>query len=158
MFIVRPATIPTPPLTAAQRNRRRAADQLASELTDAARQGRQCHYSELAFVAPMNLIPETPTIIAEASQVAAAPPPASLRVGRNLRGEPVAVVLHGDRWSLVVQPNRAAADRPATSWAFLDGYGQAFDMAYLVFCFDDDPSVLGVTWTDMINHVLALAS
>ncbi|PZG12498.1 hypothetical protein C1I95_25700 [Micromonospora craterilacus] len=63
-------------------------------------------------------------------------------------------MLHGDRWSLVVQPG---AVHP-TSWAFLDGYGAALELSHAVFCFDDDPSPLGMAWTDMIAQVLTLTT
>ncbi|GAA3292678.1 hypothetical protein GCM10020218_068050 [Dactylosporangium vinaceum] len=41
---------------------------------------------------------------------------------------------------------RRAGVATATSWTFLDGYGDAEGDGghYLDFCFDEDPSVLGV--------------
>ncbi|MEU9505360.1 hypothetical protein AB0D32_03630 [Micromonospora sp. NPDC048170] len=154
--IVRPATITTPPLTAGQRERRQAAYRLGRELTEAARQARHPLVDETILSTPLNVIPEALDILATAPRIAAAPPPADLRVGRNLRGEPVAVVLHSDRWSLVVRPPVAVAGhRPPESCVFLQGYGKYFGMSYAVFCFDDDPSALGMSWTEMINRVVA---
>ncbi|WKU03456.1 hypothetical protein [Micromonospora sp. HUAS LYJ1] len=158
VVIVRPAMIDLPSTTAAQRHRRRAADQLAAELTDAARTGRPCLIKELILDAPMDEVPASTTIANEATQIVDAPPPAAVRVGRNLRGEPVAVVLHGDRWSLVIEAPPTATRRPAASCVFITVLGPAPDVPYVVFRFDDDPSPLGVGWTEMINHVLATAT
>ncbi|MEU1606025.1 hypothetical protein [Micromonospora matsumotoense] len=41
---------------------------------------------------------------------------------------------------------------------FITVLGPAPDVPYVVFRFDDDPSPLGVDWTEMINHVLATAT
>jgi len=65
------------------------------------------------------------------------------------------VVLHAATWSLLVRP--APAGYAPTSWTFVD---RADDdgMPCLGFSLDDDPSVAGVEWTDMVAEVLALAS
>ncbi|TDC58596.1 hypothetical protein E1258_20505 [Micromonospora sp. KC207] len=157
MTVVRPAAIVMPALTAGQRRRRQAANRLGAELTDAARQGRQpC--VEIDIPMPPRLIAEASDIIVQAPQLAADPQPAGLRVGRNRHGKPVAVVLHSDRWSLVVRPRGPATDRPAASWAFLDGYGAVYGLTHVGFLIADDPGPVGVAWTEMLAHVLALTA
>ncbi|MET7951051.1 hypothetical protein [Micromonospora sp. NPDC005324] len=151
---VRPATTHLPTTTEAQRLRRRAANQLAAGLTGAARTGRPGLFPVLVLTAPIDENPQAATIIGEAVQLVAAPPPAAVVVGRNLRGDPVAVVLHSDRWSLVIETHPAAARQPAVSYAFIDGSaGQV-----LALCFDDQCGALGVAWTDMTHHVLAMTT
>ncbi|MBM0273962.1 hypothetical protein [Micromonospora tarensis] len=151
---VRPATINLPTLTVTQRHRRRVADQLATGLTVAARTGRPSLFPVLALTAPVDEIPRITTIIDEALQLVAAPTPAAIRVGRNLRGERAAVVLHGDRWSLVIETHQAAARQPTVTYAFIDGSGGHC----LALCFDDHPNALGVAWTEMTHHVLAMTT
>jgi len=153
--ITQPAITKTAELTPIQRDRRRAADQGAAELTAAARQGRRPYvYSNFA-----ESISEAPQIIATAAGLAANPAPGAFRIGRDLRGRPVAVVLHAATWSLLVRP--APAGYAPTSWAFVDGrLDDAFGglLPCLGFTLDGDPSIVGVEWTDMLAEVLTLAS
>ncbi|WP_406106346.1 hypothetical protein [Micromonospora globbae] len=58
----------------------------------------------------------------------------------------------------VVRPRGPATDRPAASWAFLDGYGAAYGLTHVGFLIADDPSPAGVAWTEMLAHVLALTA
>ncbi|MDG4803681.1 hypothetical protein [Micromonospora sp. WMMD980] len=151
---VRPATTHLATTTVAQRQRRRAASQLAAGLTNAARADRPGFFPVLVLTAPVDEIPQAATIIDEAVQLVAAPPPAALQVGRNLRGDPVAVALHSDRWSLVIETHPAAARQPAVSYAFIDGSGGQV----LALCFDDQCTALGVAWDEMTHHVLAMTT
>jgi hypothetical protein len=153
--ITQPATTTTKTaeLTPVQRNRRHAADQGAAELTAAARQGRR-PYVDSSFAVSIS---EAPQIIATAAGLAANPAPGALRIGRDLRGRPVAVVLHAATWSLLVRP--APAGYAPTSWAFVDGrlddlFGGC--LPCLGFTLDDDPSIASVEWTDMLAEVLTL--
>nr|BFE56364.1 hypothetical protein GCM10020063_008900 [Dactylosporangium thailandense] len=59
-------------------------------------------------------------LIRQARVLAAAPPPGTVRIGRDRQGRPVVVVLHGLHWSLVL---RGADPSPAV-WAFLGPAGR----------------------------------
>jgi hypothetical protein len=157
--ITQPASTLTMALTPAQRQRRHDAERMAAELTEAARQGRQpCVVS--GDEGPLGSVPDAAEIITSAADLAADPAPGALRIGRDLRGRPIAVVLHARTWSLVLRHGRNRY-RP-TSCAFLDGGGGYSrgrdDLPHLPFCFDDEPSVLGVEWTDMVRAVLAITT
>ncbi|MFC0532111.1 hypothetical protein [Phytohabitans kaempferiae] len=82
-------------LTAVQRDRRGAANQLGHHLTEAARRGIN-PLVDKPMQMPLRLVPQAPHIIHAAPALAAAPPPDALRIGRDLRGRPVVVVLHAD--------------------------------------------------------------
>jgi len=156
--VTRPATTKTAELTPVQRDRRRAADQGGAELTAAARQGRR-PYVDSSLAVSISEAPQASRIIATAAGLAANPAPGALRIGRDLRGRPVAVVLHAATWSLLVRP--APAGYAPTSWAFLDGrLDDAFGgcLPCLGFTLDGDPSIAGVEWTDMLAAILTLAS
>jgi hypothetical protein len=153
--VVRPATIATPTLTDEQRQRRTAANQIAAELTAAARQGRH-PYCEPGVGIRITEITQATDIIAAAPAIAADPPPGALRVGRHLRGRAVAVVLHADDWSLVLRPGHG--NRPSASWAFIDGDHNAYFGTPVPFCLDHDTTVRGVEWTDMLAAVQDLTA
>lgn len=145
-------------LTPAQRNRRHIADQEAAELTAAARHGSR-PLLHAARSTPIDNIPRASHIIATAAALAANPAPGALRIGRDLRGRPVAVVLHAATWSLLIRPARAG--RTASSWAYLDADpdGVGWErVPRLGLCFDDEPTVAGVEWTDMLAAVLTCVS
>jgi hypothetical protein len=101
-------------LTPVQRQRRQAANQLGGELTHAAQQGRQ-PYITSAPQMPPHLIDEVPDVTAQAPRLADTPPASTLRIGRNWRGEPVAVVLHAEHWSLVLRPHPGHPGQPTAS-------------------------------------------
>jgi hypothetical protein len=148
-------------LTAIQRERRRIADQIGAELTAAARQGR---FPDLAHphAASISDFPTVSRIIATAAALAATPDAGALRVGRDLRGRPVAVVLHAEDWSLLIRPTRVGY--APISWTFFDPDPSHLDaiaqgsLRDLGFRFDDEPSVAGVEWTRMLVAVLNCAA
>jgi hypothetical protein len=159
--IVRPATTPLPTLTAVQRDRRRAASRLAASLTYAARgRSRRGHPDVVAGFVPW---PETGSqIIREAPDLAAAPPPGAMQVGTNDQGRPVAMVLHADRWSLVLHAARIRTYgwQPPVSWVFVDrpddpDWHDEFGIDYLADSFDHEHNV---AWTHMVTTVLALTT
>jgi hypothetical protein len=153
--LVRPATITTPALTGEQRERRRAANEIAAELTAAARQGRR-PYCVPGMAIRITEITQAVDIIAAAPAIAADPPPGALRIGRHLRGRAVAVVLHADDWSLVLRP--AHGGRTPASWTFIDGDHNAYFGTPVPFCLDRDTTVRGVEWTDMLAAVQDLTA
>ncbi|RSM64058.1 hypothetical protein DMB66_21350 [Actinoplanes sp. ATCC 53533] len=165
--IVRPATTPLPPLTAVQRDRRRAASRLAAELTDTTpRRRRRVRHPD--FNAANCLLPWPVTgrqIIHDAPHVAAAPPPGAVQVGTDDHRRPVAVVLHADRWSLVLHAARIRTYgwQPPMSWVFLDrpddpDWYDEFGVDYLTDSFDPVYGVDTVEWTHMVTTVLALTT
>ena len=95
-------------------------------------------------------------INAAAPRVAADPAPGTLRIGRDLRGDPVAVLLHADTWSLLLRAARH--DHAPRSWVFLDGYDTGHDPTDGYFRLDHDSSALGVAWTDMVRTILAITT
>ena len=101
-------------------------------------------------------IQQVPDIIADAPGLAADPTPGALPIGRDLRGRPVAVLLHADTWSLVIAPGRAGY--ATSSFVFIDGHRTEFELDHLLWSFDHDTSVHGVEWTDMLAAVLAAAT
>lgn len=161
VIITQPATATVAPLTAIQRERRRIADQGGAELTVAARWGRRPHLDH-PHAAPISDFPEASRIIATAAALAANPDPGALRVGRDLRGRSVAVVLHAEHWSLLIRPSRVGY--APTSWTFFDphpDYLDAITVGSLVdsgFRFDHDSSVAGVEWNRMLVAVLKCAA
>jgi hypothetical protein len=155
--IVRPATTPLPPLTAVQRDRRRAAS-----LTYAARRrrARGGHPDVAAGFVPWWVTRRQ--ILREAPDLAAAPPPGAVQVGTNDQGRPVAVVLHADRWSLVLHAARIRTYgwQPPVIWVFTDrpddpDWHGEFGIDYLASSFDDETDV---AWTHMVTTVLALTT
>lgn len=148
--IIRPAHLAAPELTAAQRQRQQDAARIAAALTEAARHGNLPYVSRGDAI-DLEQVPEAQAIVRTAVTVAANPRPHTARFGRDTRGRCVAVLLHGDTWSLVLRHPRHGL--PASTWSFLDGYGDSG--SFLPFCFDDQPSVLGVEWTDMVRDLLA---
>lgn len=156
VIITRPATTTAAPLTAIQRRRRRIADQGGAELTAAARRGRRPDL-EYPCEASISDLPVASRIIATAAALAANPDPGAFRVGRDLRGRPVAVVLHAEDWSLLIRPARVGFD--PTSWTFFNpGDVIDRDWPYSSYRFDDDPSAAGVEWTRMLLAVLDCAA
>lgn len=156
VIITQPATTSTAELTPVQRDRRHTADQGGAELTAAARQGRP-PYLDHAVAVSISDIPQASRIVATAPGLAANPAPGALRIGRDLRGRPVAVVLHAETWSLLVWP--ASGGHAPTSWAFLDGLDHVdCGLPRLGVTLDDDPSIAGVEWTEMLAMVLTSAS
>lgn len=117
VIITRPATTTGAPLTAIQRERRRRADQCGAELTAAALQGRRPDLEHPCEASVADL-PKASRIIAIAAALAADSEPGAFRVGRDLRGRPVAVVLHAEDWSLLIRPARVGY--APTSWTFFD--------------------------------------
>ncbi|MEV4511513.1 hypothetical protein AB0K00_21375 [Dactylosporangium sp. NPDC049525] len=143
-------------VTADQHGRRSAANQTAGEFTTAARQGRSSRVGATYDVMWAIDIRQVTDIITDAPGLAADPTPGALLIGRDLRGRPVVVLLHADTWSLVIAPSRAG--HAASSFVCIDGHRSGFDLDHLVWSFDDDTSVHGVEWTDMLAAVLAAAT
>jgi hypothetical protein len=112
-------------LTVTQRRRCQAANRLGAALTEAARDGR--HHDHIATVrrVPLRELPAGTDIIAQAKTFAADPLAGALRIGRTRHGDPVAIVLHARKWSLVLRPHRSRPGVPTTAdaFTFLDGYG-----------------------------------
>ncbi|MEV6927042.1 hypothetical protein AB0M46_21415 [Dactylosporangium sp. NPDC051485] len=154
--IVRAAATAASAVTAEQHARRSTANQTADELTSAARQGRAPRVGATYDVMTGIGIREVPDIIADALRLAADPTPGALLTGRDLRGRPVAVLLHADTWSLVIAPGRDG--RATSSFVFLDGHRTEYELDHLVWSFDHDTSIQGVEWTDMLAAVLAAAT
>ncbi|WP_213451211.1 hypothetical protein [Rhizomonospora bruguierae] len=154
--IVQAAATVAPAVTADQHGRRSTASQIAAEFTNAARQGRAPCVGATYDVMWAIDIRQVTDIIADAPRLAADPAPGSLLIGRDLRGRPVAVLLHADTWSLVITPCRDG--HTPTSFVVIDGHRSGFDLDHLVWSFDDDTSVHGVEWTDMLAAVLTAAT
>lgn len=153
VVIVRAASVATTPRTPTQRARRADAQQLAAALTDAARHGVLPWYDPGCGCA-VSEIPRAAAIVREAPAMAAAGPAGALQVGRDRHGRAVAVAVHAERWSLVIRPT-TRPHQPAVSWAFIDGYGHDTGPGHICFRFDNDGSVAGIAWSDMLSTVLA---
>ncbi|WP_426513092.1 hypothetical protein ACPPVO_22090 [Dactylosporangium sp. McL0621] len=126
VIVVRPATATIPAYLRRHRGCRRGANQLAAALTEQCRavlkagpsldddiwldldDPRRC----LLFLPDRQVVED---LIRQAPVVAAAPPPGTVRIGRDLQGRPVVVLLHGPHWSLVL---RRGHPDPA-AWVFL---------------------------------------
>ena len=147
--LVRPTAIAVPVLTAAQRQQRRVANEIAAELTAAAREGRR-PYCEPGLGMRIAEFTVAADIIAAAAAIAANPLPGALRIGRSLRGQAVAVVLHADAWSLVLRPGHGS--RAPASWTVFGGIDDDFG-APMPFCLDWDVTARGVEWTEMLAAV-----
>jgi hypothetical protein len=157
--IVRPALVALPPLSAVQRDRRRAASRLAAELTDAAlRRRRRPIHHEVDLYLRVEISGEA--IIRDARGIAAAAPPGAVQVGRDRRGRALAVVLHAEDWSLVVDAVTIVTRgwRPPVTWVFLDrpDLEEEFGAPYLAASFDYDGGIAGVAWSDLVTDVLAI--
>jgi hypothetical protein len=151
--IVQAAVTPATPLTRAQCQRRSNARWLAANLTEAARRGVLPSHAR-ASDCRVSLLPQTAAILRDAPSISATPPPGALQIGRDHHGRAVAVVLHAPAWSLVIRPP-ASPGQPPVSWAYLDGFDLGRDVKHMDFCFDDDCSVAGVEWSDMLAAILA---
>ncbi|GAA0932935.1 hypothetical protein [Virgisporangium aurantiacum] len=118
--IVRPALVTLPPLTAVQRDRRRAARKLAADLTERALRRR---WRPVYHPVDLHLCVDRDgeAIIRDAPDIAAAPPGA-VQVGRDRRGRALAVVLHAEDWSLVIDAFaiNTYGWQPPMTWVFLD--------------------------------------
>jgi hypothetical protein len=183
---VRPATVTLPPLTTAQRNRRRAATRLATDLTNTAVHGWTMRWAnhEVAWCYPRVYLATQPAldldddpdayhqyvevtsdeIIRDAPGIAAAPPPGIVQVGRDRFGHPVTVVVHAERWTLIIHAARLGSHGwPPASWVFLDRPTDADDhettvrygRAYLATGFDDERDPHAVGWTGMLARLVA---
>ena len=164
--IVRPAMTALPPLTAVQRDRRRAASRLAAILTAAAVRVKPPKHDTVDLYLPVDVAGED--IIREAPRVAAAAPPGAVQVGRDRHGRAVAVAVHGEGWSLVLDAAtiRNHGWRPPVTWVFLDRPDdpdrfEPHDIhgrAYLATSFDNECGVEGAAWAHTVATVLALAT
>jgi hypothetical protein len=194
VVIVRPATVALPRLSAAQRNRRRAAIRLATDLTDAAVHGRAMRWTnhEVTWCFPTVSLANRPApnldddpdaysqyvdvsseeILRDAPDIAAAPAAGAVQVGRDRFGHPVAVVVHAQRWTLVIDAARLGGHGwPPVSCVFLDRptrpdpydrdndeVTRRYGRAYLATGFDDERDRHSVAWTGMLAHLVATAA
>jgi hypothetical protein len=99
-------------------------------------------------------------IIRDAAALAAAPDhPATLQIGRSRTAGIVAVVLHADVWSLLIRTGRNSVGHVVPLWslAYSDAptdFNPTMMPDDIAWCFDNDCSVDGVDWSDMIRAVL----
>jgi hypothetical protein len=159
VVIVRAACAAATPLTPIQRARRATARQLAATVTDAAHHGWPEPY-DLAVDLRVAEVPQAAIVLREAPAILADPPTGAVEVGRDGRGRPAAVVVHGDTWSLVIRP-AGDPSQPAASSAFFDDWrtdSRSGCGEHLELCFDSDPSAAGAEWSLMIAAILAATS
>lgn len=107
---------------------------------------------------PLRAIAGADRLVAEILDVTSASEPGTVTLAHARGRRLVAVVVHGDTWSLVLRPdqhrNPSRLARTATTWLFHDEYRDEQDLP-LAFCFDGDESLPGM-WTAMVAEVLGL--
>jgi hypothetical protein len=153
VVVVHPATVQLPGYLRWHRPRQRAANRLAAHLTDRCRAAVQPRHGLDEGVGVdldnprdplMHLVGQQVVhrIIRQARELAAAPRPGTVRIGRDSRARPIVAVLHGPRWSLVLH---RAHPYPG-AWTYLgadDGYSLHFHGA----------GNLSVAWDEMTHDV-----
>lgn len=151
--ILRPGTA-QPALTAVQRLRRKTAAGRAASATYCASRGQDCGVICGDTFGKIDDVPWASDALREAVDLARNPGPGAVQIGRTRATGVVAVVLHGPTFSVVLQPDTPARGRPttATTVAFGD---QVDDGVVPGWCFDEDCTVAGVEWSDMVRDVLA---
>jgi hypothetical protein len=151
--IIHPATS-QPSLTAAQRLRRKTAAQHGDNVTACATRGRECDVTSGATAGTVDDVAWACQAIHEAPVLARNPGPGTVQIGRTRATGVVVIVVHGTTFSVVLQPDRPAQGQPTTAATVAFG-DEIVDGVVPGWCFDDDCTVTGVEWSDMVRDVLA---